>query len=373
MSWLHVNQRDCEKQLEALSKDVATCKWQMEAKHAAYLQALRKVEHYQKLTCELSTLLKMSDLERNKHANECREGRININELESMMKEMEDQNLGNVKFQEMLSQLSSELKATQKLLLKKETELVLARGSELRTLTKAEELEIALKFEKEKKEQLLQQVEELKLKKQTENQAKEPHNSSEKYDSNSINNSNQIHNDMELKERNSTDQSVYIEALEMELNQLKQELVKARKGVNGTNGNIEESNNEKSNNHITISLREYESLTRKAEKANDAHSSVVEVGSPSKQALLKMELEAATAKIGELRARNEQALCRVELAEKAKANLEDKLKRYKEKSQRRRAAMVALEESTPKQLTNSSEEITPHTYEPLSKMLNMKF
>lgn len=387
MPWLschcfavHIYQHDCENELEALTKDLANCKLQMEAKHAAYIQALRKVEYYQRLTSELSTLLKKSDTERNKHVNKCRDGRASMDELESMMKEMGDQHLGNAKFHEHFSRLLGELKVTQRQLLSKETELIVARDSELKALTKAEEMEIAFNIEKEKKEQLLLQVEELKRKKQTENQPMEAHNSSEKSAFNAINNWNQLHTDMGLKERKSMDPSVYIEALEMELNRLKQELVNAKKEVYGEGrskfADVEaaEENNENSNNHITLPVKEYESLIRKVEKANEAQASTVEVGSQSEAALLKMELEAAKVKIEELRARAEQALRRAELAEKAKANLEEKIKRHKEKKQRRRTAMAALkEESTPNQFAASSSEATPKTYETLSKVLNLKF
>ncbi|KAF7838502.1 putative leucine-rich repeat-containing protein [Senna tora] len=344
---------DREKQLEALTKELATCKSQSQAKHAAYMQVLRRVEQYQKLTSELSTLLKKSDTERNKHTNECK-GRVHNNELESMMKEVEDQNFGNAKFREKILPLFSELKATQRQLFNKETELLVARDSELKALTKADELEIAFNLEKEKKEQLLQQVEDLMVKTQIGNQAKETHKSSEK------------------SARKSMDQSVYIEALEMELNQLKQQLVNAKKEANGLNSYIEDSHN---NNLITIPLSEYESLISKVEKTNEAQaSSMVEVGSQSEIVLLKTELKAARAKIGELRACTEQSLSRAESAEKIKADLEEKLKRHREKRQRRRAAMAALrEESTPQHLFPSPSEITPITYEPLSKVLNIKF
>ncbi|XP_054807124.1 uncharacterized protein LOC129309540 isoform X2 [Prosopis cineraria] len=360
------SKRDYEKEVEDLKKDFANCKLQLEAKHAAYVQALRKVEHYQRLNSDLFILLKKSDSQRKKHMNEGNDRRAGIDELESMMKEMDDQS-ANPKFREQISQLLSELKAREGMLLKKEGELLAAKDSELKAQTKIEEMETAFNIEKEEKRQILQKLEELKVEiKQREDR-----------------------NDMGQKERKSMDQTVYIEALETGLNQLKQEVVNAKKEANGLNSTTEsligemnkikekdieaagESNTESNNDHITIPLKEYESLTRKVEQANEAKAAMKKSGSQSETAMLKMELEAATAKIGELRARADQALSRAELAEKAKADLEDKLKRHREKKQRRKAAMAALEEeSTPAQFTPPG--ATPQVYEPLSEILNLK-
>ncbi|KAG5027961.1 hypothetical protein JHK82_011591 [Glycine max] len=126
---------DCEKEFEVLTKELADCKVQLEAKHAAHLQALLKLEHNQKMINELSTLLKKSDIERNKNVNECSECKALKDELESKMKEMADQNLETTaKVRDQLSHVLSALKATQRELINKETELVAARDSELNSL-----------------------------------------------------------------------------------------------------------------------------------------------------------------------------------------------------------------------------------------------
>ncbi|KAI9088434.1 hypothetical protein K1719_029883 [Acacia pycnantha] len=307
------SKREFEKDVEDLKKELANCKLQLEAKHAAYMQALRKVEHYQRLNSELLNLLKKSDSQRKKHMNEGNDKGSGIGELESMMKEVDDR-LRNPKFKEQISQFLSELKTKERMLLNKEVELLAAKDSELKAQTNIEEIETAFNIEKEEKQQILQQLEELKAEKQKEN-----------------------HNDKGQKEKQ-------CEA-------------------------PEESNSEK----ITIPLEEYESLMRKVEQANEAKASMTESGSMSETAVLKMALEAATAKIGELRTRAEQALSRAELAEKAKADFEQKKKRHSEKKQRRKAAMAALEEeSTPSQFTPSSSGATPQVYEPLSKILNLR-
>lgn len=479
-----------------MTKELANCKVQLEAKQAAHMQALLKLEHNQKKAHELSTLLKNSDIERNKYMNECAEGRARIDELESKMKEMADQNLEISKVRDQLSHVLSELKATQRELLNKEKELVAARDSELNALTNAEDLENALKIEKEQKQELLRQVKELndvihksklaainaekddkirlatkatdQAQKQLEDMRKQIEmlqglqnqlmNKSTRFDSlsleftqsnealvlpddsasHAINKSNQFHIDMELKERKIMDQSVYIVALEMELNQLKLEVTSAKEEINGLNITIEsltgelqkakvelnmnkerdieaqveiallksqlqehrlayenggyvtdihaenpskeieakESNNENNNGSITISLEEYKYLVREAQKSNKVHGSVAEVGSHSELALMNKELENALVKIVELRARAEQALSRAELAENAKAALEDKIRRHREHRQKRKAAMTALREvSTPVPFSPSTSHgsgRTPKTYQPLGKVLNMK-
>ncbi|XP_061346639.1 uncharacterized protein LOC133292260 [Gastrolobium bilobum] len=475
---------DCEIEFEELKKELANCKVQLEAKHAAHMQALLKLEHNQKMTHELSSLLKKSDVERNRYTNASSEGKARKEELEYEMKERADQNLETVKVRDQLSHVLSELKATQRELLNKETELVAAKDSELNALTKVEHLENALKIEKEQKEELMQQVNELEevihrsklaaIKAEKEKiamlsekeekielatkataQAQEledmrkhiemlegllnqPMDMSTLVDSLPLeltqaneafilSDSNQFHIDMELKERKIMDQSVYIETLEMELNQFKQELTSAKEEINGLNITIESLTSElqmakadlnmnkeedieaqveiallksqlqkngyvtdiqpkinpsqdiqvpqtevrnisdNKNEHITISLEEYKYLVKEAEKTN-------EVGSHSELALMKKEVESASVKIAQLRARAEQALSRAESAENAKAALEDKIRRHKEHKQKRRAALDALrEESTPKQFSPStSNGTTPGSYQPLGKVLNMK-
>ena len=493
-------QRTCEKEIEDLRKELANYKVQLEAKHAAHMQALLKLEHNQKKIRELSTLLKKSDLERNKHTSESTEVRDRKDEIESKMKEMAEQKLETAKVRDQLSHVLSELKATQRELLSKETELVGARDSELNALTTAEQLKTALEIEKEQKEELLNQVKELnevihrskldaieaekeKLAMLSERDEKielatkataqaqqqledirkqmemlqglqnEPMDKSTLIDcfiskrwlaneapilsedsaSNDIKGSNQFHNDMEPKERKIMDQSAHTETLEMELNQLKQELISAKEEINGLNTTIEsltgelqkakvelnlnkdrdieaqveiallksqlqehrlayingypprdaevsqsdrsrsgaeERNSENKHDHITISMEDYKYLVREAEKANEVQGSVVE----SELASMKKELEIASVKITELRARAEQALSRAELAEKAKAALEDKIARHREHRQRRKAAVAALrEESTPMPFSPSSSSCgTPRMQQPLGKVLNLK-
>ncbi|KAK7301509.1 hypothetical protein RJT34_12375 [Clitoria ternatea] len=101
-------------------------------------------------------------------------------------------------------------------------------------------------------------------------------------------------------------------------------------------------------------------------------SSAIQVG--SQLSLLKEKLEVASLKIVELRGQIEQAVNRAELAEKGKAELEDKLRRQREHRHRRRAALAALQEvSTPTPFTPSTSLYgTPKTYQLLGNVLNIK-
>nr|KYP55473.1 Laminin subunit beta-4 [Cajanus cajan] len=405
----------CEKELEELTKELSNCKVQLEAKQAAHMQALLKMEHSQKMIHELTTLLKNSDFERNKNTNECSECRACKDELESKMKEMADQNLETAKVRNQLTHVLCELKATQRELLNKETELVAARDSELKALTNAKQLESALEVEKEQKEELLQQVKELN---------EVIHNSKlaaieaekeklailsekdEKIDL-ATKATAQVQQQLEdmrkhvemlqelqnqLMDKKIMDQSVYIETLEAEWSRLKQELTVAKEEINSLNitneslrselheARVKQNMKKETDNEAQVEIALLKSqlqelrLTNKNDHSkSEAEERNREVGRLSELALMKKEVENASVKIAELRARAEQALSRAEFAENAKAALEDKIRRHREHRQRRRAALTALrEESTPKPFSPSSSYGTPGTYQPLGKVLNMK-
>ncbi|MCI24467.1 protein WEAK CHLOROPLAST MOVEMENT UNDER BLUE LIGHT-like, partial [Trifolium medium] len=88
-------------------------------------------------------------------------GKASKDELESTMKEMTGLKLETAKLRDQLSHVLVELKATQRELLNKDTEIFAARDSESNAVAKAEQLENDLKLEKEQKEELLHQVNEL--------------------------------------------------------------------------------------------------------------------------------------------------------------------------------------------------------------------
>ena len=79
-------------------------------------------------------------------------------------------------------------------------------------------------------------------------------------------------------------------------------------------------------------------------------------------------------RIAEFGTRAEQAVSMAEMAEKTKAALEEQLRQWQKQKQRRRAALAALrKESVRKENNILKFEQTPATYQPLSKVLNMKF
>ncbi|CAL9031360.1 unnamed protein product [Prunus brigantina] len=571
-----------ERELEGVLKDLANYKVQLEAKDAAYMQVLLKLQHHQYTADELSILLQNIEVERDRYIEESKEARTQVHQLESKVREMADQLSDTLKLREQLMHVFSELKATQAELLSMETELADARDSELKGLTQAELMETAFVMEKERAEELLKHVSELseavvmskvaaieaekeklvllsekdaeieiaaqatlQAQEQLEdvrkqigmmeeledqllakssfidmlqleiNQVKEQLRFSEKAASDAMNDLKQLEEELEVKERKILDQEGFIEALEMELNQLKLELINANEVTNSLKSEVEilteelqkakteideikESENkaqveiamleselhrgrskvaaavaaeartenvksglylaiqqlaieaetakkenrmlkqgadsleEENHEHsilvdphfekdsqedvevsridelnaeaeertdeneaqITISLKEYESLIKKAEQADQiplpleegcSQLSLSTMEEESELECLKKELEAAMEKVAQFRNRAEQAATRADLAEKAKAGLEDQIRIWRQVKQKRRAALAALTEvSTPKQFSpppyESPKQFSPPASEetqkicpPLGKILNMKF
>ncbi|PON68916.1 WEB family [Parasponia andersonii] len=154
---------ECEKEreLESVLKDLASYKVQLEAKEAAYMQALLKLEHSQKKVDELSILVENSEIERDRYADECRDTTTRRDELESEAKEMADQLLETAEIREQLLRVLEELKASKGELLCKEREVDSAREAELKALTQVEEMEKVLNEEREKSQEISKQVTEL--------------------------------------------------------------------------------------------------------------------------------------------------------------------------------------------------------------------
>lgn len=140
---------------------MANYKVQLEAKDAAYMQALLKLQHHQDTADELSTQLQNIEIERDEYIRECKEARTRGDELESKAKEMADQLSETAKIGEQLMHVFSELKATQAELFSLETDLARARDSELKALTQAEMMETAFTMEQERTEELVRHVADL--------------------------------------------------------------------------------------------------------------------------------------------------------------------------------------------------------------------
>ncbi|KAK9926060.1 hypothetical protein M0R45_023314 [Rubus argutus] len=150
-----------ERDIKGILKDLANYKVQLEAKDAAYMQALLKLQHHQDTADELSTQLQNIEIERDEYIRECKEARTRGDELESKAKEMADQLSETAKIREQLMHVFSELKATQAELFSLETDLARARDSELKALTQAEMMETAFTMEQERTEELVRHVADL--------------------------------------------------------------------------------------------------------------------------------------------------------------------------------------------------------------------
>ncbi|MED6165052.1 hypothetical protein PIB30_095993 [Stylosanthes scabra] len=407
-----IHKQTCEKEIEDLRKELANLKVQLEAKHAAHLQALLKLEHNQKKIHELSTLLKKCDLERNKNKNDPTFKDETETESPKLKEMAEVSSLEASKLREQLSHVLSELKATQRELLNKETELVAARDSELKAIAEAEEMRNALEIEKEQKEELMKQEKEL---------SQVIHSSKEKDERVELAEQEleYMRNQIQLKEIKIMDQSTQIATMETDMNQLKEEAISTKEEINGLNNAIESVTGELQKAKIELNMykeRDIESqveiallksqfqehrlaynneeqedqdsqselntITRIESRSrsgseevrmNNKNGEIAAAELPCELASMKKELRMAMAKIAELRGRAEQALSRAELAEKAKAALEEKIARHREHRQRTKAALTALkEESSCKQFSPSSPDSTPTVQQPLGKVLNLK-
>ncbi|KAF5734672.1 protein WEAK CHLOROPLAST MOVEMENT UNDER BLUE LIGHT-like 1 [Tripterygium wilfordii] len=539
---------DKEEDYDELSKDLSNCKVQLEAKEGVYLQAMLKLEHHQKTADELSTSLKKAEVERDFYMEECRAAKYQIEELETRVKEVAENLAEMVKTKEQLLLTLTELKATQNEVVRLETELAAAGESNFKVIARAEQWEITADKEREKVQELVRHISELNeviymskmaaidaekeqcailaennaeiefatekafeaqekledMKRQLEgehelenkllaksevvdllqselNQAFGSLSSSEKANSDAI---NKLKSDMQINETENSEQALYIQTLEMELNQFKEdinianeevghlkwdlellsgELLKARTEIEEIKGRetaaqdeiallkseldkekskitsveaaearsesaesvfyydveaevvSEESENSRfikpqnkyfyqnlqhrptdvleaeaeektdeiheNDAKITISVEEYLSLLKKIEEADKVSLTLAEDSNQitsydknNELETLKKDLEAAMVKIGEFRTRAEQAARRAESAEKAKAAVEDQLRKWREENKRRKAALAALkEECPPKVYSPPKYDNRPKKYQPLGKILNMKF
>ncbi|TXG51497.1 hypothetical protein EZV62_024021 [Acer yangbiense] len=463
-----------EREFEGLLKNLANYKVQLEAKDSTYRQALLKLEYNQKIAHQLSTFLNESEAEREKYIVEYTKATTHIDEVELKLKELADQLSETCNIREQLLHVFNELKAAQDELFNAETELAFTRDLQFKAMTEAQLMESAANIEKEKAQELLRHVLELKedvlmsklsaieteklkykmlsekdseiedLKNQLEimeelenqflfrsifadflelelKQSNELLNSSKIATSRAQNDLKQLKAEMEEVKTRESEAQIEVALLKSELHRGRSKIAAAEaaearvKSVNSglyravqelaveaekvkmENQKLKQGDDKtvefefinnpqadyKSENeydaHITISIEEYESLIKKAEKIDQilVSSSVKECDKSEYEyelQKLKKELEVTMAKIGEFRSRAEQAITRAEKAEKAKATLEDRLRRWQQQKETRKAALVALrEECAPKEHSFPTYEKLPATYQPLGKVLNMKF
>lgn len=245
------------------------------------MQARLKLEQQQKAIDELSELLNIAETDRDKYIKECSEARVQLNELEHKLNEMTDQSLETRKVREQLQVAMSELKIRQEELLGIETELAASRESELKGIVKIELLENNAHLEKEKTVDLIRHISELneairrsnfavdeakkemsaalsskdadlelarekvvevqnqleEMSKQTElvrdleSQLQAKALYTDMIESALKQTNEQIKADLEVMDRESSDQALYIESLKLERNQLKEEVKNANEEI----------------------------------------------------------------------------------------------------------------------------------------------
>ncbi|CAI9112017.1 OLC1v1012383C3 [Oldenlandia corymbosa var. corymbosa] len=296
-------------------------------------------------------------------------------------------------------------------------------------IEKEMQLKVAEAAASEMHEQLKFVTEQLELVEQLENQllhksayvdklekelqkANSLHESSEKVAFDALSELNQLKADFEVKEKQNSDQAACISLLEAEIKKLKLELANVNQekdmllrneeemGAELEKARIEitearqkenaaefdsshsfEAEKRNSNALVTISKEEYEMLVMKSQESDKVQKPGQETVI-TESSKLKKELENARTKIAEFRARAEQAISRAEVAERGKAELEEQIKKWKEQKARRKAALAALQEaSVSKEIVEASSSKDAdiyrynreaRTYQPLSKMLNIK-
>lgn len=133
--------------------------------------------------------------------------------------------------------------------------------------------------------------------------------------------------------------------------------------VTEIDGTIKE---EQRNACISISMRDFESLVKKAVEGEVANRKINE---------LKREIETTTTRVVEFRTRAEQAVWRAEVAEKAKALLEEERSKWIQHEERRKVDFEAFkkESITLKNTRFMKYHESPKIYMPLGKLLKMKF
>ncbi|KAL8465189.1 hypothetical protein ACS0TY_034620 [Phlomoides rotata] len=391
-----------ERELECAEKEVANLKVQLEAKDNAYKQALVMIDHHHKTAADLSILLNKSDIQKDFYINETRAAKTRANELDSAL----EQTLSESKrtllnaTNDLQSQLTvlREAKTESENLLKAELlrQVETMHDLENRVVEKSAEIE-SLRIE-------LKQVNML-------------HISSEKVASNAIFEANKIREEMEGQEKTRLDQAEYINLLETELKQGRIELEKVK-------SEVEKSKEKENEAEIEIAMVKFElhksraklaaaeaaetraqsqksalynalqQMGMEAEEMNkenrmlkesmqvddDEESEVLvgkdEEGDGGEVEKVRRELEIMMSKMGEMRTRVAQAMSRAEAAEKGKGVLEEQIRKRKEVKKRRRAALAALREESISTLDDNSiqrDTSSAKTYQPLGKVLNMKF
>lgn len=397
-----MKEKEKEKDLETVVKDLASLKLQLEAKDSEHKQALFRLSQSESAVEELLAQIMSSGFEKDVYLSECRAHKARAEELELKMKDMSsDHTLESARIREQLSCALAELRAAQGEIFSLETEVVAARDAKVEALRRVEMVESALNAERFKSEELsrnLESVENLEKTVLEKNEViAELELQVEKASKGIANDSamevKKLESELELQERKNWDQSGYISLLETEIKQLKQEVSKC---------NEEDSKAQEEIALLKAELHRQKSKTAEAEAAearaisdklslnlvleqlaleSRVHDKMAEERRREEQELegVKRKLESAMQKVGEFRTRAEQAISRAEAAEKAKATLESRIVRWRELKEKKKQAIAALrEDSIYRDKMNNKFEYdspvkSPTNVQPLGKVLNMEF
>ncbi|XP_073290621.1 uncharacterized protein [Primulina huaijiensis] len=150
-----------DNELDILAKELANVKVQLEVKDSTYKQTLLKLDHHQKMSDELSKLLKNSDHQKNFYINEFQEANARINELESSMNMMVNKLSESEKLQEQITVLDTELASTQGQLVNMERDFSSLRQEKDYFVAESEVLRTDLNEEKRKTGELTREVSQL--------------------------------------------------------------------------------------------------------------------------------------------------------------------------------------------------------------------
>ncbi|CAL1381535.1 unnamed protein product [Linum trigynum] len=352
------------KDMNGLSKELSNCKLQLEAKDSEQSQLLHRIEHYKNTVEQLTLVLQNCESDKEFHIQQHHEATLRLNELEPRARELGDQ---AVKLREQLSDVLHQLKCSQDEMLGIQAELAALKDEKNKALARAEAMESMSNSNKGRAEELLKQVADAQV-------------------------------EMAL---------VKSELIKMRSKVVVAEAVEARAKKQGGLGlvkrpmhltptpqlhgpqhNIQciasEGNNSTDENceggggKVMISLADYEALVERASTANQS----LWKGYDQSASELRAELEGAMSKIGDLRTRAEQAVTRADAAEKAKVEVEEALRKLRERKQKRKAALAALrEESLSAKFirlpTTATTYCAPNksveSSQPLGKILNLTY
>ncbi|XP_031092767.1 WEB family protein At1g12150-like [Ipomoea triloba] len=334
------NEQEKEKDLEAVLKEFASLKLQLEAKDSAHKQALFRLSQNESAVEELLAQIMSSAFERDVYLNECRLHKDRAEELELKMKEMSDHTITeSARLREQLSCAVAELRAAQAEIFRLETQAVAAGDAKAEALRRAETAEKKIRDQSDHITSLETQIKHLEHEINRDN---EDNNSNAQEEIALL--KAEIH-----KQKSKTAESEAAEARAIS-DKLSLTLVLERLALESKQHKIAEEIREE---RESDQLRELERLNR--------------------------EVEIAMQKVGEFRTRAEQAISRAEAAENAKARLENRIMRWRELKEKRKQALAALREDS-----ISREKMDKFEYydygspvttivEPLGKVLKMKF